>query len=173
MFLFNIFSLTTILLYVLLSPGMLLTLPPGALGVFRSGQTSFLAVLIHAIVFVVLLQALNLGITELSFYLMKKRSSSKTPKPPPPVYPSYPGFPPPPPPPPAYAPGEIACDHNCGKYSDSDCMRCKNCGVCTTTKIDGETGKHTVSKRCLPGDRSGALFDTQCQGPNWQYGSAF
>jgi hypothetical protein len=39
------------LLFVLLSPGVLLTLPPGRRGVFMSGQTSMAAVLVHALVF--------------------------------------------------------------------------------------------------------------------------
>mgnify|MGYP000209280249 CR=1 FL=1 len=38
-------------LFVLLSPGLLLTIPPGSKGLFRSGQTSILAVVVHAIVF--------------------------------------------------------------------------------------------------------------------------
>ena len=43
--------LLAVLLFVLLSPGVLLTLPPGSKGVFMSGQTSLLAVLVHAVVF--------------------------------------------------------------------------------------------------------------------------
>jgi hypothetical protein len=39
------------LLFVILSPGVLLTLPPLSRGVFMSGQTSLVAVLVHAIVF--------------------------------------------------------------------------------------------------------------------------
>jgi hypothetical protein len=39
------------LLFILLSPGVLLTLPAGSKGVFMSGQTSLLAVLVHAAVF--------------------------------------------------------------------------------------------------------------------------
>ena len=35
-------------LFILLSPGLLVTIPPGA---FRSGQTSTTAILVHAIVF--------------------------------------------------------------------------------------------------------------------------
>ena len=46
-------------LFILLSPGILLTLPPGSGGVFRSGQTSLLAVLIHAIVFAVIFAVLR------------------------------------------------------------------------------------------------------------------
>ena len=38
-------------LFILLSPGMLLTIPPGSKGLLRSGQTSIAAVAIHAIVF--------------------------------------------------------------------------------------------------------------------------
>jgi hypothetical protein len=39
------------LLFVVLSPGVLLTLPPCSKGVFMSRQTSILAVLVHAVVF--------------------------------------------------------------------------------------------------------------------------
>ena len=165
MFLFNIFSLVTFLMFVLLSPGVLLTLPPGSLGVFRSGQTSILAAIIHAAVFVVLLQLANMGVTRLMFYMMKKRKHSPYP---PPATPAGSAFPPPPPPPP-FGSGEIPCDHNCAKYADSDCLRCKNCGVCTTTITDAATGKKIASKRCLPGDKNGALFEADCKGPNWQY----
>ncbi len=46
--------LTATLLFVLLSPGVLLTLPP--IGkVFMSGKTSLVAVLVHAVVFYLLL----------------------------------------------------------------------------------------------------------------------
>lgn len=38
-------------LFILLSPGLLLTLPPGSNGVFRSGQTSISAIITHALVF--------------------------------------------------------------------------------------------------------------------------
>lgn len=41
-------------LFILLSPGLLLTLPPGSGGVFRSGQTSLIAVVSHALVFAVI-----------------------------------------------------------------------------------------------------------------------
>ena len=41
------------ILFVLLSPGMLLTLPPGSNGVFTSGQTSMGAIMVHALVFAV------------------------------------------------------------------------------------------------------------------------
>jgi hypothetical protein len=43
--------LSTVLLFVLLSPGFILTLPPGNKGVFFSCQTSLLAILVHAVVF--------------------------------------------------------------------------------------------------------------------------
>lgn len=39
------------LLFVLLSPGMLLTLPPVGKQIFMSGKTSLIAVLVHAAVF--------------------------------------------------------------------------------------------------------------------------
>ncbi len=39
------------ILFIVLSPGIVLTLPPGSKGVFASCQTSLLAVLVHAVVF--------------------------------------------------------------------------------------------------------------------------
>jgi preprotein translocase subunit SecG len=39
-------------LFFVLSPGVLLTLPPGSRGVFMSRQTSLLAAAVHALVFV-------------------------------------------------------------------------------------------------------------------------
>lgn len=48
--------LTATLFFVLLSPGVLLTLPPKSKGIFMSGQTSMLAVLVHAVVFYIVLQ---------------------------------------------------------------------------------------------------------------------
>jgi hypothetical protein len=46
-------------LFVLLSPGMLLTLPPGKGGVFRSGQTSLEAIMVHTLVFAVVFALLR------------------------------------------------------------------------------------------------------------------
>ncbi len=43
--------LGVVLLFLLLSPGVLLTLPPGSRGIFMSGQTSLVAALVHAFVF--------------------------------------------------------------------------------------------------------------------------
>jgi len=43
--------IVTTVLFLVLSPGMLLTLPPGSKGVFASGQTSLSAALVHAVVF--------------------------------------------------------------------------------------------------------------------------
>ena len=39
------------LLFILLSPGILLTLPAGSKGIVMSGQTSLMAVLVHAVLF--------------------------------------------------------------------------------------------------------------------------
>ncbi len=39
------------LLFVILSPGVLLTIPPCSKGLFMSGQTSLRSVLVHAVVF--------------------------------------------------------------------------------------------------------------------------
>ncbi len=47
--------LVATLLFVLLSPGVLLTLPPVGSKIFMSGKTSLLAVLVHAVVFYLLL----------------------------------------------------------------------------------------------------------------------
>lgn len=41
----------TVALFILLSPGFFVTLPPGSKGVLMSGQTSISAVLVHAVVF--------------------------------------------------------------------------------------------------------------------------
>jgi hypothetical protein len=46
-------------LFLMLSPGLLLTLPPGSGGVLRSGQTSLNAVLVHSVVFAVVFALLR------------------------------------------------------------------------------------------------------------------
>ena len=46
------------LLFFVLSPGVLLTIPAGSKGLFMSGQTSLLAAAIHAVVFVIVLDCL-------------------------------------------------------------------------------------------------------------------
>jgi|TARA_B100001142_G_scaffold107818_1_gene109713 hypothetical protein len=51
--------IVTATLFVILSPGLLLTLPPGSGGVFRSGQTSMLSVVLHSIVLAVLFAILR------------------------------------------------------------------------------------------------------------------
>lgn len=51
--------LVTTSLFLALSPGLLLTLPPGSGGVFRSGQTSISAALTHSIVFAVVFALLR------------------------------------------------------------------------------------------------------------------
>lgn len=43
--------LTVVLLFILLSPGVLLTLPPVGNKIFMSGKTSLMAVAVHAVVF--------------------------------------------------------------------------------------------------------------------------
>ena len=40
-----------VVLFVLLTPGILLTIPPGSRGVFKSGQSSVTAVGVHTLVF--------------------------------------------------------------------------------------------------------------------------
>jgi hypothetical protein len=47
--------LIPIVLFIILSPGVLLTLPPVGKKIFMSGQTSIQAVLVHAIVFATIL----------------------------------------------------------------------------------------------------------------------
>jgi|TARA_R110000850_G_scaffold78517_11_gene169774 hypothetical protein len=51
--------LVTTALFLALSPGMLLTLPPGSGGVFTSGQTSVPAALTHTVVFAVVFALLR------------------------------------------------------------------------------------------------------------------
>jgi hypothetical protein len=51
--------LVTTSLFLALSPGLLLTLPPGSGGVFQSGQTSLPAALTHSIVFAVVFALLR------------------------------------------------------------------------------------------------------------------
>lgn len=51
--------IVTTALFLALSPGLLLTLPPGSGGVLRSGQTSIPAALTHAIVFAVIFALLR------------------------------------------------------------------------------------------------------------------
>ncbi len=46
--------LSLILLFILLSPGVLITLPPGSKGMFFSCETSVVAVLVHSVVFAAL-----------------------------------------------------------------------------------------------------------------------
>jgi hypothetical protein len=46
-------------LFLLLSPGILLTFPPGSNGFFRSGQTSVAAVITHAVVFAIIFALLR------------------------------------------------------------------------------------------------------------------
>jgi hypothetical protein len=50
------------LLFFVLSPGVLLTIPPGSRGLFLSGQTSVLAALIHAVVFVAVAHLLTTAV---------------------------------------------------------------------------------------------------------------
>jgi hypothetical protein len=49
----------TTVLFLALSPGLLLTLPPGSGGVVRSGQTSLEASLTHAVVFAIVFALLR------------------------------------------------------------------------------------------------------------------
>jgi hypothetical protein len=47
------------LLFILLSPGFLLTLPPGSKGILFSEETSLLAILVHATAFFIILCGIN------------------------------------------------------------------------------------------------------------------
>lgn len=47
------------LIFFLLSPGVLLTIPPGSRGLFMSGQTSLIAAAVHAVVFVIVHHLVN------------------------------------------------------------------------------------------------------------------
>jgi hypothetical protein len=47
------------ILFILLSPGMVLTVPPGPKGIFTSEETSNLAILVHAAAFFTILTSIN------------------------------------------------------------------------------------------------------------------
>ena len=49
----------TVLLFILLQPGVLVTLPPVGKQIFMSGKTSFTAIIVHTLVFAVALYALK------------------------------------------------------------------------------------------------------------------
>ena len=70
-------------LFILLSPGFLLTLPPGKKGIWMSGQTSVAAVLVHAVVFVVVGRLLwdYIKSQKSGFQTTAKRSSVRPKKP--------------------------------------------------------------------------------------------
>jgi len=51
--------IVTTALFVILSPGLLLTLPPGSKGVLMSGETSVASALVHAIVFALVFASLR------------------------------------------------------------------------------------------------------------------
>jgi hypothetical protein len=51
--------LVTTALFVMLSPGLLLTIPAGSKGLLRSGQTSVESVVVHAIVFAIVFAILR------------------------------------------------------------------------------------------------------------------
>lgn len=51
--------LVPLVLYILLTPGVLLTIPPGSRGLFMSGQTSTPAVAVHTLVFAVVFALLR------------------------------------------------------------------------------------------------------------------
>ena len=47
------------IIFILLSPGMVLTVPPGPKGLFASEETSNLAILVHAAAFFTILSSIN------------------------------------------------------------------------------------------------------------------
>jgi hypothetical protein len=51
--------LVPVILFVLLSPGLLLTIPPLKRGLFMSGQTCITAVFVHALVFALVYSGLR------------------------------------------------------------------------------------------------------------------
>ena len=51
--------IVTAFLFALLSPGMLLTLPPGGGGIFASGQTGVGPILVHTLVFAIIFALLR------------------------------------------------------------------------------------------------------------------
>lgn len=61
------------------------------------------------------------------------------------------------------------CNRNCGNYNIdttstniSGCLSCGYCGVCTLPNN---------SQICMNGDASGAYFNLDCSGSNWNFGS--
>ena len=52
-------SLFATLLFIVLSPGVLLTLPPVGKTIWRSGKTSLMAVLVHAAIFALILSCFS------------------------------------------------------------------------------------------------------------------
>ena len=66
------------ILFFLLSPGVLLTIPAGGRGLFASGQTSVLAAAVHATLFVVVAYLLTGLVTVEGFYLISGCKSCKT-----------------------------------------------------------------------------------------------
>jgi hypothetical protein len=59
MFNYSRISFTLIVLFFVLSPGVLLTIPSGGRGLFNSLQTSLAAAAVHAFVFVIVLKMIN------------------------------------------------------------------------------------------------------------------
>ena len=51
--------LVPLVLFIALQPGVLLTIPPGAKGLFRSGETSGAAVAVHTLVFALVFSLLR------------------------------------------------------------------------------------------------------------------
>jgi len=62
------------ILFFLLSPGVLLTLPSGSKGVWMSGQTSVIAALVHSFVFVLVLTLVNKYLWRREKFFAKKKA---------------------------------------------------------------------------------------------------
>lgn len=60
-----------VLLFIVLSPGLLLTIPPGSRGILYSGQTSLAAIVVHALLFGLLYRIL------MAFYYKLKHRAQK------------------------------------------------------------------------------------------------
>ena len=64
-------------LFVLLSPGVLLTIPAGSKGLFMSGQTSVASAIVHSIVFVVVLHLFKKCYMHMEHFVVKAATQAK------------------------------------------------------------------------------------------------
>jgi len=68
----------TVALFILLSPGFLLTIPAGSKGLLMSGQTSISAVLVHAVVFSLALWLVKKYYWSVDGFRRNKRTTGNT-----------------------------------------------------------------------------------------------